>query len=169
MHRYVSLPVNQHGAHRELALAKLRGGNIIEEEDDQIQFDDDPTPFFYDPSSPAAVSYGQPNTVPVPYDTFTNDTQDKIYNRSRRPPEAQDMAHMLVHMYGATGPVQTAEIPRDVALSHIDELINRGSIALHLRNPAYNNYLEEIDVAVHQLNALKQRARRDGQRPVRRI
>ena len=142
----------------------IQGGNIIEDEEDPRQFEDHPTPFYYDATSPAAVSYGHQNSVPIPYDDFTNNTQDKIYNRSRRPPEAQDMAHMLVHMYGAT---RTTDVPRDVALSHIDELINRGSVQQQFRNAAYSEYLGEVEVAIHQLNALKSRLRQDSQAPVR--
>ena len=146
-------------------VSEMIGGNIIEGEEDPRRIEDHPTPFYYDATSPAGVSYGHQNAIPIPFDDFTNDTQDKIYNRSRRPPESQDMAHMLVHLYGAT---RMSDIPRDAALGHIDELINRGSIQQQYRNASFNHYLEDIEVAVAQLNALKQRLRRD-QRPIRRI
>ena len=145
-------------------VAEMTGGNIIEDEEDPSRIEDEATPFYYDASSPAAVSYGDRNAVPIPYDEFTNDTQDKIYNTSRRPPESRDMAHMLVHLYGAT---RFNDIPQEAALGHINTLIRRGSIQQQHRNAAYHNYLEDIEVAVHQLNALKGRQREESQVPVR--
>jgi hypothetical protein len=155
-------------------MSNLQRLNIIEEEEEEDTNEHEPfwTPHFYDPSSPAAITYiPQASTMPIPYDLFVQDTHDKIYNQRRRPPHAADIGHMIVHMYSAPGFItQPDEIPEDVVDSIIGHLIqNRETIDEGDRDNAIQILDGEVELAAAVINELKVRQREELQNPVRRV
>ncbi len=158
-------------------MSNLQRFNFVGEEEDPVQHEPYWTPHFYDASSPAAITYtplasiGEFNPVPIPYDLFTQDTHDKIYNRQRRPPHARDIGHMLVHYYSAPGSItEPEEIPEEVVENIIDQLIqNRETIDADDRDNAVQILMDELEFAAVDINSLKQRQQQELQTPVRRV
>jgi len=134
MQRYESLPINRHGAHREMLLAKLRGGNIIEGDDGNsttmtlhpsgFSFETSlPTEYHYDRNSEAGVAYGAPgpassSNVSEEYDKFAERTLND-FGSGRRIPHFQDLAHAAYHQYypddGTLGQRAGRELSRTLA------------------------------------------------------
>ena len=158
-------------------MSNLQRFNYVGEEEEPTEHEANWTPFFYDSSSPAAITYiphasiGEFNPVPIPYDLFAQDTSNKLQNNNRRPPHARDIGHMLVHYYSAPGSITGAEeIPDEVVENVIDHLIqNRETINEDDREGALQILYDELELAAADINGLKVRQRQELQNPVRRI
>ncbi len=158
-------------------MSNIQRFNFVGEEEEPTEHEPFWTPHFYDPSSPAAITYiphasiGEFNPVTIPYDLFAQDTRDKIYNNQRRPPHARDIGHMLVHYYSAPQTTtQWNEIPFEAVESIIDELIqNRETIDEDDRDDAIEILEDELAIAAEDINSRKRQQQQERQNPVRRI
>ena len=188
MYRYESLPVNEHGAHRDMLLAKQRGGNIVEENDDGntmtqalpptgITFETSPyTNYNFDRNSEAGVAYGgpgpsSPSNVSEEYDKFALRTLNDLWSGSRVP-HFQDLAHAVYHQYypddGTLGHragreiaralVEVGAIPNDIDVIHTAEEVFRSFYA------GERNILEALED--HRERSVRRHRRRAGQRGV---
>ncbi len=166
MQTYESLPINRHGAYREMLLAKPRGGNVVEEDNGNndvmtlhpsgFSFEtSSPTYYHIDRGSEAGVAYGpgpaNSSNVSEEYDDFAERTLNDFGSR-RRMPHFRDLAHATYHQNpdddGTVGPAAGRELSRTLAemdvIPNDIHVINDAEAAFRQIYASESNILDEL-------------------------